>query len=464
MRIEEEYIRTGYFWLPEKDNEKIPGVLTIKDGGDIELEIVGYFDEEIVTISNNNSHLGRIIGHVEKDGLVTLENCFYTEQNYSFFGGISKSKVCVNQVLSGVAYEKDEIVTFNTLSFSVDCMDEWVGISGITVNSDWNNKITSIIYSPPDNIVYSLDNGMELCICFAYTVPFFAKVNEAKITQKAYFKLKSDSLKPLNDFISLVYKIVNFMCFAIDDTISLKNVSATSSEIQRESSGSKNTPIEIKIFYSSIPYVAKIPIKTSNQMLFNYGIIKTNAQSIFNNWINAYEVISPALNLYFSTKVGAQKYLDGKFLSLIQGLETYQRRTNDEQLMNTDDFNKLVETIMKNCPEENKEWLNGRLRYGNEINLAKRIKSIMEPFKNFLGNNREREKLIRKIVDTRNYYTHYNKDLENKAADGTELWQLCQIMEFIYQLHFLRVIGFTDLEITNVVENSYSMMNILKKV
>lgn len=93
--------------------------------------------------------------------------------------------------------------------------------------------------------------------------------------------------------------------------------------------------------------------------------------------------------MYFSTKVGAQKYIDGIFLSLVQGLETYHRRISSEQLMNSDDFNKLVEIILKNCPEENKEWLYGRLRYGNEINLAKRIKSIIEPFKNFLGNDKK---------------------------------------------------------------------------
>lgn len=461
MRIEEEYIRTGYFWLPERDNKKIPGVLTIKDGGDIELEIVGFFDDE-VNIFNDKFDIGRIIGHVEKDGLVTLENCFYTQKNSSFFGGISKSKVCVNKVLSGVAYEKDEVVTFNTLSFYVDCMDEWLGISGIKVYQDWKNKTTSISYTSHDTIIYYLDNEIELSICFASI--FDTNINEVTISQKAYFKLKSDSLKPLIDFISLANKIIDFMSFAIDDTVSLKNVFATSSEIQRKISGGKLVPIDIKIFYSSISYVEKISIKTSNRMLFNYKIIKSNAQSIFNNWINAYEVISPSLNLYFSTKVGAQKYLDGKFLSLIQGLETYHRRTSSEQLMDSDDFNKLVEVILKNCPEENKEWLNGRLKYGNEINLAKRIKSIMEPFKNFLGNNKEREKLIRKIVDSRNYFTHYNKDLENKAVDGKELWQLCQTIEFIYQLHFFRVIGFTDIEINNVVKDSSLMMNKLKKV
>ena len=33
MRIEDEYVKAGYFWLPEQDEKKIPGVLTIKNGG-----------------------------------------------------------------------------------------------------------------------------------------------------------------------------------------------------------------------------------------------------------------------------------------------------------------------------------------------------------------------------------------------------------------------------------------------
>src|SRR5690554_3945926 len=195
MRIEDEYVKTGYFWLPERDEKKIPGVLTIKNGGDIELEVVGLFDDSIKSL-NDDDDLNRIIGHVEKDGLVTLENCFYTQKNYAF-GGISKSKLCVNRVLSGVAYDENESVTFNTLSFSVDCLDEWVGISGISTDSDWENKTATINYILPENISYELNNGMKLEICFSCTTPGSSRATEAKITQRVYFKLISEDLRPL---------------------------------------------------------------------------------------------------------------------------------------------------------------------------------------------------------------------------------------------------------------------------
>jgi hypothetical protein len=462
MRIEEEYVKTGYFWLPENEDRKIPGTLTISNGGDIELEVVGLFDESIQAI-NGNDDLSRIIGHIEKDGLVTLDNCFYTKKSISF-GGISKSKVCVNWVLSGAAYDKDEPVTFNSLSFSVDCFDEWVGISGIEVNNDWENKTADITYKPPENIDYQLDNGMLLAICFAYTLPGFPNATEAKITQRAYFKLVSEDLRSLGDFTEVAYKLTNLMCFAIDATVTLNNLIATSSEIQREIGEGKRHPVPIRIYYPSIPFSEEVPKKSWHQMLFSYRVITSNAQDVFNNWINAYESIAPALSLYFSTKIVAQKYLEGKFLALAQGLETYHRRTSDEKLMDSNEFESLVSEIIKACPEQHLEWLKGRLMHGNEINLGKRLRRIIEPFKDKLGNSKERNSLLRKIVDTRNYLTHYNEDLKDSAAQGSELWGLCLKMEVIFQLHFLKVIGFSDEEISTVIENCYPLKRKLSEI
>ncbi|HCH54551.1 MAG TPA: hypothetical protein DE109_13940 [Aeromonas sp.] len=462
MRVKEEYKKTGYFWLPEKEEQKIPGILTISDGGKIELEVVGLFGGRIESLNGNNE-LSRIIGHVEKDGFVTLDDCFYTQKNFSF-GGISKSKILAHRVLSGAAWEKDEEVTFNTFSFSVDCLDEWVGISGINVDHNWDSKTATISYNPPNNISLVLDNAMTLEICFAYTLPGFPTIKEAKITQQAYFKLTSKELRTLSDFTSLAFKITNLMCFAIDETVSMKNISATTSEILHDGGDNKKYPVPIAIYYQSIPYTEKIPSRDWHNMLFTFSAIRGNALQIFNNWVNAYEHLSPALNLYFSTKTGAQKFLDGKFLALAQGLETYHRRTSSETLMKPEEFETLVAKILEGCPEEHADWLKGRLIHGNEINLGKRIKKIIEPFKEHLGSTKDRSKLLRKIVDTRNYLTHYSEFLKENSANGRELLILCQKMEVIFKLHFLKVVGFTNKEINSVVDNCYPLKRMINEI
>ncbi|AUZ57769.1 hypothetical protein PRJ_1148 [Pseudomonas sp. XWY-1] len=462
MRIEEEYKKTGYFWLPGKEERKIPGVLSIVDGGDIELEIVGHFNDEMDVLGEKDD-LGRIIGHVEKDGLVTLDDCFYIQKNLAF-GGISKSRILVNRVYSGAAWEKDEAVTFDSFAFSVDCLDSWVNISGISVDHDWENNTATISYARPERTVLLLDNGMSLEICFAYTPPGFPNITEAKITQRAYFNLKSEALRDIKEFISTAFKITNLMCFAMDEVVTLKNVSATSPEIQSDGGNGKIYRVPISIYYKSIPFSEKAPKKNWHEMLFSFGVIRADAQQVFNNWINAYEYLAPALNLYFSTKTGSQKYLDGKFLALAQGLETYHRRTSSETLMEPGDFEALVAGIIKDCPGEHVGWLSGRLMHGNEINLGKRLKRIVEPFKNHLGKRDQRTKILRKIVDTRNYLTHYSENLKEEAATGRDLWVLCQKMEAIFSLHFLKVIGFTDEEINGVVKNSHPLNKKLKEI
>lgn len=461
MRIEEEYKKSGYFWLPEQEDKKIPGVLSIQDGGKIELEILGHFNEENV-LSYNNSHIERIIGLVEKDGLITLDNCFYTKRNFAF-GGISKSTILANYALNGAEWEKGEPVTFNTFAFTVDCLDEWVRLSGIDVEHNWKDHTAQISYKRPEDINLTLDNGMTLEICFAYTSPGFPVNKEAKITQQAYFNLVSEKLCDLNEFTTIAYKITNLMCFAIDEIVTLKNVSATSSKIERDVGGDKY-PTTIKIYYQSIPHAEKEPTKHWHDILFSYVTIKDNAQQVFNNWINAYEYLSPAFSLYFSTKAGAQKYLDSKFLALAQGLETYHRRTSDEKLMENDTFESLVSTILESCPKEHVEWLQGRLIHGNEINLGKRLKKIIEPFKEHLGSSKERNKLLRQIVNTRNYLTHYNEDLKHETAKGRDLWLLCLKMEVIFNLHFLNIIGFTADEIEEVIKHNYSLKRKLQHI
>lgn len=462
MRIEEEYKKTGYFWLPGEEARKIPGVLSINEGGKIELEIIGHFNESIENLREDNNII-RIIGHVEKDGLVTLDHCFYINKNIAF-GGISKSKILVQRVLSGAAWDKDEPLTFNTFYFSVDCLDEWVGISGINVDRDQENKTTKITYTPPEKISFPLDNGMELEINFAYSLPSFPLIKEAKITQSAYFTLKSKELCELKEFTIIAFQIVNLMCFAMDDIVSIKKVSATSPEIIREAYDDINYPAPIKIYYQSLPYSEKTPKRNWHDMLFHYRIIKDNAQQVFNNWLNAYEYLQPAFSLYFSAKTGAQRFLEGKFLALAQGLETYHRRTSDEKLMEAEEFDLLVNKILQTCPNENIEWLRGRLTHGNEISLSKRLKRIIEPFKEYLGTSKDRGKLLIKIVDTRNYLTHYSENLESKTAKGRDLFILCMKMEAIFILHFLNVVGFSTSEVKNAVENCYSLKQKLREL
>ena len=73
MRIKEEIKRLGDFWLPSTPDNKVPGTLSISDGGFIELEIVHRGGGASTVLEDDAK---RIVGQIEEEGLVTLDNCF----------------------------------------------------------------------------------------------------------------------------------------------------------------------------------------------------------------------------------------------------------------------------------------------------------------------------------------------------------------------------------------------------
>jgi ApeA N-terminal domain 1 len=185
MRIKEEFKKSGYFWLPSAPERKIPGTLYISDGGNIELEVIELFNLSLDIMYDDDDNLERIVGVIEEDGCVTLDNCFYKQKNRSFGGVSKKSLVYVEKAFVGVEYEEKESTHFNTFRFSVEGIDEWVGISGIKVVHKYNSTeeliASTINYLPPEAIVLNLNNGMQLLITFSWMVPGYPCMKEAKI-------------------------------------------------------------------------------------------------------------------------------------------------------------------------------------------------------------------------------------------------------------------------------------------
>jgi hypothetical protein len=59
-----------------------------------------------------------------------------------------------------------------------------------------------------------------------------------------------------------------------------------------------------------------------------------------------------------------------------------------------------------------------------------------------------------KIVDTRNYMTHYDISLEDKASRGNDLWELVKKLEILVEVCLLSETGFTGGEIRDLFQKT----------
>lgn len=452
MQVKEEFKKIGYFWLPAIPDKRIPGILSILDGGRIELELFGVFEG----IDIYQKQIERIVGHLEEAGFVTLDDCYYTRRFFSpdtsrTFEDISIASISVNRVFIGAAYREGVIPCYDTLTFSVEGIDEWVGISGIEEKYQFEKNSANISYELPADIPLNLDNGMELSIAFAWNPREIVNKSKAGIIQKTLFHLVSQDARELEKFTSIAENITTFLCFAVNKIVSIDSMSATINDHGQDirEHHTEEFPIDVGIICHSWPHSKDYPEVHPAYFLFGYVDIQSKAESIINKWIKGWEQFQPAFHLYFWTQIRKHPYIESVFITLTQGLEAYHRRISDEKQMNDDDFKELVANLVEQCPDEKREWLKGRLAYGNELSLRQRLKRLIEPFKDVFGNKEKRKALIDKIVYIRNNLTHY--DPSSVSADIDEIWSLCIKIELLFQLHFLLLIGFSEEEIGSIV-------------
>ena len=448
MRLDEPIEVSGFFWLPEDPDVHVPGDFHISESGVVSLKV--HIQELSPSwsrvlnelMSGEGCALDRILGTAAGQGLITLDNCLVT--NFSSSGFYHFEFTILSQLtLIGCHYEAGEEVTFTQFNFSVEGIDEWLAVSGITVQHDFENFRASVDIRAPEEIHVGLPEGMGLEFRFGMTFPSLTStITEARVTQKAFVSLVSSEPRPLEDFTSLATKIRNFLRLAIGQPISMDSVTGYSPELTQTDGAGGEYKVPIKVHYRENGSSGTKQETSGLGMLFLYTAIEGQIEEMLANWLHSYKEFGPALDGYFTAMANTSQYLEDEFLQRARGIETLHRRSSTETVMPKEQFEELVAHLVASSPNDKGKWLKTELRYANELSLRRRLRLMIKPFERFFGDRKQQKAFVDKVLNTRNYLTHYDISLEDQAATGKELWQLTRKLEVLFQLHMLQIIGF----------------------
>lgn len=459
MRITDPISESGYFWLPSTPDHKVPGRITISNGGKVEIETIGHLSnsasqlEQMLSLNTQGEE--RIHGHINQFGDITVDHCTYTKQILSTLGGTSLS--AINAYL-GALIPDGAPPLFESIDFSFDGLNEWARQAALSqVRSEDRSEI-SITYKKPKNIDLNIGEGVYLHIIYDY---FYSGSPETRTLKSIiYLRLTFEEPQNIEEAIIFLHRIQNFFSFAMDKTIHLLDIIGRH---EKYKTGNAKQFNPIRIFYHGVYDPGEEPPKIHvPEMLFYLELVKETLEENITRWLRYYEVITPTLNLYFSQKSGGYRFLNGRFLALAQAVETLHRNTSEEKFMNEGEFKKIRRKVIKDCPEEFKCRLGPILIHGNELSLKERLERIMAPYSIKFGGEENVEKLIRLIKDNRNYLTHYDRKIESKLLDGQKLYDVCLKIEAILQIKFMEIIGFNDTLIDKIVERSHTLANKLR--
>ena len=265
---------------------------------------------------------------------------------------------------------------------------------------------------------------------FGATLAALYTTTKASISQKSYLVVTSERQRPLEDFLSVAAKLRSLLCIAVDENVSLQDVEARSSSILVPG-GKRRTEQRIRVIFESIRFENTPPRIRRHKILFCYDRIAAASQTTMQTWMDLLERIGPAMSLFLSARAGEFAYLNFRFLSVAQALETYHSRSVRKR---------------KKRPS-----------------LGTRLTEMFSAFAEHFGDGADTAELVAKIVVTRNYFTHYDADLEDEAADGLDLWTIYCKLEVLIQLLLLKELGFDGTAIATMVANNSEIQEKLSR-
>jgi hypothetical protein len=145
-----------------------------------------------------------------------------------------------------------------------------------------------------------------------------------------------------------------------------------------------------------------------------------------------------------------------RFLAYAQAIETYDFRRREATDLPPEEHEHRLEAVLAPAPDEYRGWLEQQLKNSNTLSLRRRVRDVLAECptvrdKVIGATSNERKVFINRFIDSRNYYTHYNPELEGRAATGAALYLLVIQLQAIIEMCLLRELHFDCEEIDSIL-------------
>lgn len=182
--------------------------------------------------------------------------------------------------------------------------------------------------------------------------------------------------------------------------------------------------LEVHAYFSRIDDAEAKDLDSSAPVISAPELLEANPSAI-QAWFEQYALLEPAMHLFFSIIGTKQLFVNVRFLLAVQALEVLHRRTASGGVCEPSDFESarkaLVAAIPDTTPAALREKIKGMLNFANEPSLMQRLRSLMASLEVEFNEMPAGVggKFCRSLVDTRNYYTHFSANLQEKCLDGS---------------------------------------------
>jgi len=438
--IEEFEIR-GEWWLGRSPEMKAAGGLHFNPREGAKLELNGR-----IRAGTSPFPETFILGESTTGDEITLYGCEPLGGTSSFRGSGTSSFQAM-YIFNGIHFKSRDDMRFINSSVRFNNLDEWVGKYGFKQRIGKNGFDYLVGYKAPNRITVPIDDNIDLSIGFRYSSrPQGYK--KYLLEQETVISFRSKEPIDYLNYSELTFHFQNLLTLAI--TLPIYPIQIKFTYIDE----TENSEKDIDFFFrlNQIPDINN-PVHALH-MLFSLKDIEEELVEYLQNWYKKRARLNPIVDLYFGTFYNPHMYMQTRFLNIIQGIESYDRRLGNNAEIDPAKYEKKIGRIYSKLSSRDKSWLKWKLKYANEPSLKSRLVRVFKARKErivpMVGSL---DAFVEKVKNTRNYLTHFDEELEDLAAHGGELGGITQTLTMLLESILLEELGFKPDKVTEMQRN-----------
>ena len=412
LKLTDKFEYEGLWWLPDNQGGEIAGNLLFDPDDGATLKLIGSFKS--IQDLNTSPKYEVIFGISTNGKYITLYNCMEIRCSLNL-PGLLVSQYYVDTIIMGGHFLKPADIQFKKVSVMYQYLNEWVNISAFEMQRFKEPPGVKIICTLPRPISTRINDNLIVSFDFEASASTRSVVQkEVYMEQRTVVNFESSEGLRYQEFFETLKSIQNVLSFAVKRYVYPLRIVGSTKASTADSNGTENSNIELFYKIRNIQRVDK-PI-LPNEMLFTFKDVSGRLEEFLGNWFKKRELLDEAFAPYFGILYNPNMYQNQKFLALTQTIEAYHQRVRDK----------------------------------NELPLWRRLEDILNTHKAALtGLIEDEAKFINDVKNTRNYFTHYDEKLREKAASGADLFYLTEKLKILVETCLLSELGFSNEEISS---------------
>lgn len=457
----------GIWWIPAYPNLEVAGILTFDPiegstletiGNDFSAQIKmmqGIHEEGTDYIYEPNKIEFEIILGIHKNTNITLVKC--VRNGVTMAPSYRSSKWSVDIILLNCHFRFLEDIVFDNLDVEFSELTPWMNTgnlhSGFTFDDQKKLVNLGVDYQFPSPIEYFVNN-IKLRFVFGGTEK--SAQTDYHLTLSSYIEITPSAALSLTQYnLEIIHKLRSFLSLYMGIpiiTTSIKGKSLKSYVLDRKGNH-VYVPLEVLAPAQGSNLINEIKL-SPNRQICNFVQLKPNFQAYLQKWFNSYDMIKSAIDLFFGLRYAPPVYARFEFLNVAQAFESYQRDMYGGQFVIPKEYEVISAYLVKQIPEtlakDHRDSLIGRIQYGYEYSLRKRMKFIFDqvlaPYKATIQKLvPDKGKFIDDFVNTRNHLTHYTEETKVKAiTDPIEFNDFTIRLKKLLELCFIHETGLSS--------------------